>query len=238
MRAAVVVLVAGLALTSCSSVALEASGAPVESEAMVPAPTPTQATRPAVADLHLTSDGLGTLRMGGPLPDTDDPATAMVAWDPERCVNADYGIGADDPLAGGWAPHAAYDLDQDQDQDQGLRSAFQVQGEAGTLVRLDVYHPGIQTEGGVQVGDPEAAVLAAHPDAEVVVETPMSRLYQVHGTRGDLNIEVKVEGAGFEGYWAGSEGTVLVLRLTPTGSDPTPVAGGDNVIFGCGYTGP
>lgn len=203
---------------------------PVPSDTPTPSPTPTPVpVRPALDELQLTADGLGTLVMGGPVPDTDDPTTTMVAFDPEYCVNEDYGIGPGDEQAGGWKPDPAYDTPGG--------SAFAISEIDGRLARLDIYTPAIPTDTGLRVGDARADVLAAYPGLAPVSTSPISELYQVHGTTGDLNIEVKLEGKGWENYWGGTKDTILVLRLTPAGSKPVTIAGGDNVIFGCSYSG-
>jgi hypothetical protein len=196
-----------------------------------PTPTPTpDPTRPALADLRLTTEGLGTLKIGGPLPDTDDPATSMVAWDPDVCVNEDVGIGPDDPLAGGFATDPSYLTGSDFDP-------FFIGFVDGVLIRVDVRSPTIATDGGLRVGDPTSAITAAHPDAVHVLDRGgISQVFQVTGTNGILLIEASVDSG--DGYWAAGEADkVITMIVRPAGTEPFGISGSDNVVFGCGYSG-
>jgi len=220
-----VACVAGMA--GCAQPEVEAD--PPQASAAPPSPTPTPTpSRPALADLVLTTEGLGTLVIGQAPP--VDPATAMVTFDPVLCVAPEYDIEAGDPLAGGWAPDPSY-----AESTFWGDSAFQVYVD-GTLRRLEVYGRTIPTSGGLHIGDPSSAVLVAHPDAQLVISGEISDVYVVHGTAGDLSIEVTVVPADMPTYWGDLADTVLGLRVTPTGTDPFAVAGGENVIFGCNYT--
>lgn len=60
----------------------------------------TAATQPALADLVLTTHGIGDIRLGQPVP-ADDPATAIVKWDPRACVT-EGGLTEGEPYAGLW----------------------------------------------------------------------------------------------------------------------------------------
>jgi hypothetical protein len=198
-----------------------------------PTPTPTPAP-PALADLVVTPDGLGTLRIGdAPAP---DPATAMVAFDDDICVYPEYGIEAGDPLAGGWAPLAIYG---DGGPTAGIEgnAAFQIFVKDDVVVRIDLKDSSIPTEGGVRIGDTRDDLLAAHPDAVKAASSPISEVYRLTGSAGALDIEVKVEGAEFSGYWEPTDvDTVAWIRVVSRDTEAYGVAGGENVIFGCGYT--
>lgn len=215
-----------LGMAGCAQPVVESDPTPSVTTP-TPTPTPTPA-RPALADLVLTPEGLGNLAIGeAPV---EDPATAMVTFDPVRCVAPEYGIEAGDPRAGGWAPDASY-----AESTLWGESAFQVFVD-GTLQRLEVYGSTIPTSGGLHIGDPSSAVLAAHPEAQLVLSNYISELYVVHGTAGDLSIEVTIVPPDMPTYWGEQADTVLGMRVTPTGTEPFAVAGGENVIRGCSYT--
>ncbi|CAN5263137.1 hypothetical protein BH11ACT3_BH11ACT3_23360 [soil metagenome] len=230
-----VAVAATLALSACAI----PQGDPTQSAeppTVTATPTPTVvAGPPALDDLVLTADGLGTLVIGQP--PAADPATAMVSFDDDICVYEDYGIAVGDPLAGGWAPNAEYGDGSTPTAGIGGVAAFQVLIKDGVLARLDVSHLPIATDGGLRIGDARADVLAAHPSATLVISSPISEVYRVMGTVGVLDIEVAIEDASFAGYWPPSDlNTVLWMRVQPIGTEPYAVAGGENAIFGCGYT--
>lgn len=224
------VLVGVALLTGCGG---EPEGAPTTSASETPTSTSTPTpdpTRPALADLELSTEGLGTLRIGGTLPDTDDPSTAMVAWDPDVCASGDLGISASDPRAGGYATDPSY-------LSGSILDPFYIGfTDPAVLTRIDVRDGTIPTDGGLRVGDPTSAVLTAHPDAALVLDRPLSDVYQVTGTAGILLIEVSTDSG--DGYWAADElDKVIDLIVVPAGSEPFGIAAGDNVVFGCSYTG-
>ena len=95
-----------VALTGCTlPLAPLPSASPTEtpsaSETAEAEPTPTPLSRPALADLELSPDGLGPLLLGEP--PVSDPALRMVAFEPEGCTDAEtgesFGIVAGDPAA-------------------------------------------------------------------------------------------------------------------------------------------
>jgi hypothetical protein len=226
-QAAGVLVLAGLVmLTGCAG-----EGPEIEptTSALTETPTPTpEPTRPAFADLEVTTEGLGTLRIGGALPDTDDPETAMVAWDADLCVDESLGITESDPRAGGYVTDPSYP------SDAGL-APFYIGFTGDVLQRIDVRSPEIPTDGGLRIGDPTSALLAAHPDAvDVLGRDGFSEVYQVTGTAGILLIEVSTDSG--TGYWAPDEiDKVISLIVVPAGSQPFGVSGSDNAVFGCAY---
>jgi hypothetical protein len=196
------------------------------SETPTPTPTP-EPTRPAFADLEVTTEGLGTLRIGGTLPDTDDPETAMVAWDADWCVNEDLGITEPDPLAGGYLADPSYPTDA------GL-SPFYVGFTGDVLDRVDVRSSQIPTDGGVRIGDPRSDITTAHPDAVWALSREISEVYVVTGTNGILLIEASTD-PGYE-YWTPDQvDKVIALTVVPVGTVPFGVSASDNGVFGCAY---
>jgi hypothetical protein len=237
MRLAAAPMVLGLvlALGACGATPAPAPTVAEETPTVTPTPTPDPAP-PALADLVVTPEGLGTLHIGE-APE-QDPATDMVAFDDDICVSPEYGIEAGDPQAGGWAPLDIYG-DGSGDPTAGLsgRAAFAISVRDDVVTRIDLKDSQIPTDGGVRIGDPVSAVLSAHPDAVVAFSSPASKVYRVTGSAGVLDIEVKVESAELPGYWDPSEvDTVGWIRVSTAGTAAYGVAGTDNTIFGCSYT--
>jgi hypothetical protein len=232
-----VVLTLGLVLSACGGTPTPAETAAEQTPSDTPTATPTpDPAPPALADLVVTPEGLGTIGIGqAPAP---DPATAMVVFDDDICVSSDFGIEAGDPLAGGWAPLDIYG-DGAGTPTAGVsgRAAFEIFVKDDAVARIDVADPRIPTAEGVRVGDPLTAVTAAYPGVKPAVSSSISKVYRIPGTAGALDIEVKVETADSTGYWDADEvDTVGWIRVNPVSTAAYGVAGGDNVIFGCGYT--
>jgi len=62
--------------------------------------SPTATTRPALADVVVTTHSIGDVRLGQPVP-ADDAATAIVRWDATACVS-EGGLTEGEPYAGLW----------------------------------------------------------------------------------------------------------------------------------------
>jgi hypothetical protein len=209
-----------LALTACDPPGPSTSPTPEASETVTatPTPTPTPVVAPALADLVLTADGMGTLVFGEA--PSADPALQMIAEDPAACSEF---APAGTPEATRWRPVAAYLAGGD--------IPFGVSVAEGTLERIDVFGSAIPTDGGIRVGDTLAALVAAHPDASIV-HTGITDIYVVTGDHGTLQIEVATPES--TGYWPAADlGHVVFLHATVTGIDPFTVAASENIAGGC-----
>jgi hypothetical protein len=230
-----------LTLTACAAEPLpeETVAETTPTPTATPTPTP-EPTRPAATELLVSPDGLGTIHIGATLPDTDDPDTALVVLTPDHCLapEADYG---EEPTEPGWtadpslvSPTATY-----LNPDAGAPFSLGVDGS--TVTRIDIRGSGPATAEGIQVGSKRADVLAAYPDAKLAFSSIISEVYQISGADSQLLIEVAVEGSGADGYWSGGaakvKNRVLIMRIIPSTEKPRAVAGGDNVVFGCSYSG-
>ncbi len=131
-----VVLAAFLALTACGQAAAPVDGPPPQDWSQLPQ---------ALADASLTSDGLGPIRIGGPV-------AAVLAAFPNRFEEGEayeaspecreYGLFASPP---GQVALLTYN---------------------GVVQRISLYDTALRTDRGVGIGSGAAEVIAAYPDAE------------------------------------------------------------------------
>ena len=183
-RAAVVAVLA-LSLVGCAQEAPPevAAPAPVETPAETPTATPTpEPTKPALGDLVLTTEGLGSLVVGFPIP--NEPADlAIVAWDATGCGGVEG-----EPWAGAWAstyPGESFIIDS---------TAGGV--EQGNLQVVWTPFPGIHTDAGLQVGDSLADLKAAYASFDGKFRPYQTDLYVITGDEGSLVYEI-ADGAIF-----------------------------------------
>lgn len=229
-------------LTGCTPApSTDPSASPTASpEASASSPTPEPPSRPALADLALSSEGLGTLRFGE-VPESD-PALSMVAFNPTACTDAEtgesLGIVAGDPLAGAWVIDPSYNVDPEP-FNTGATFGVGVDADAGNIVtRIDLYSDDIPTDGGVRIGDDRADVVAAHPSA-ALVESYLTDIYVVTGPTGILQIEVASRSTPDEDlYWDAADtpdGRVLYIHAVSTALGVFSVAASGNVVGGCSF---
>ncbi|WP_309615365.1 hypothetical protein [Salinibacterium sp.] len=183
--------------------------APTPTATPTPTPTVVAPTKPALAELVLTADGLGPLLMGQAPPVTD-PALDILVFDPEHC---DAGQG--DP--GLWVPNyddpAAFYTTID---DQGLVS------QLALFRRSDSADTGvgpILTDTGIGVGSTRDELLAAHPTGfdEIVTTGQVSDVYIASGNTGSLVFEV-AKNDNLPGYWGSDQlGVVQLIRTAQAG---------------------
>jgi hypothetical protein len=206
-----------LALAACAGEPppSQTPGHPTPTATPTPTPTP-DPTRPPAADLRISTTGLGTLMLGGMLPDSDDPDVAMVSRVDDLCISPAYDVAAGDPEAAGWLPDPSYDV-------SGVHG-FEVYAPDDVLQRIDISSVGIATEAGVRVGDAESAVVAAYPSVSPHDIGPFDRLFVVTADSGSLGIVVDVASA-----------KVRMLRATAPGIDQVDVAMGNSSIAGCSF---
>lgn len=224
MRSLPSVLIAAaavLALSACDPAGPTTSPSPSSSETVTasptPTPTPTPTAAPALGDLVITADGMGTLVFGEA--PSADPALQMIAEDPAACAEF---APAGSPEATRWRPIAAY---------LAAGQTFGVSVSAGTLERIDVFDSSIPTDGGVRIGDALAAVTSGHPGS-AVVPSDLTDIYVVTGSHGTLQIEVaKAEGTG---YWPATDiGHVVYMHAVVTGYGTFTVVASENIAGGC-----
>ena len=234
--AAVLALLVGCTPTP----AVEPTASPTASPEASASPTPEPPSRPALADLALSSEGLGTLQFG--VAPESDPALSMVAFNPTACTDAEtgesFGIVAGDPLAGAWVIDPSYIVDPEP-FNTGATFGVGIDADAGNIVtRIDLYSGDIPTDGGVRIGDDRADVLAAHPSA-ALVESYLTDIYVVTGPTGILQIEVASRSTPDEDlYWDSvdtPDGRVLYIHAVSTELGVFSVAASGNIVGGCNF---
>ena len=179
--AAVAIVAAGL-LVGCAP-STSGPAAPIDSTSSpsaeipppAPAPTPTP-VKPALDGLVLTTEGLGNLAIGAPVPDVAQPL-ALVAFYPE------YGC---------YQPNGAW---LSTYESPPLLTTFVIRTEnfepSAEIDWILVKSPLIKSDRGIGAGDSRDAVLAAYPEAQQLPDShPYVDLYSVTGTRGMLLFEI------------------------------------------------
>jgi len=169
-----------LSLVACATEAPPevADPAPIATEETTPTPEP---TKPAIAELVVSSNGLGPLVVGAE-PPVVDPARDILIFDEDRC-QADVDEGAiDEP--GKWIANYEPAL-----SDKFERKPFSANVVDDTVRIISIEDPDIRTEDGLGLGSTKAEVLAQYPDAEYV-KVFNSDLLIVEGERGSLVFEV------------------------------------------------
>lgn len=224
----VVLGVATLALSACTPDA--PAPAPSVSASAEPSPSPsaTEApSRPALTDLVLTTEGLGSGGPGdlvfGAAPSVDTPTSDLVVYDADACA----GSGLPDPAL--WLANYP-----SVDEGFGPQAPFAVGVEGGLVSRIDVYSATIITDEGLAVGSSLDAVLGIYtggPD-EVVNHADVTDVYVFLGEKGKLMFEVAVD--RIPGYWGAEQlNTVVFLSAVSIDTPAYGVAASDNVIGVC-----
>lgn len=215
-----VVAAALLLLTGCDQQteappAGEASATPTATETVAPDPA-----KPELADLTLSTEGLGELQFGS-APPTDNPALNLVTFDATACEA--------EGLPGLWK--ATY---PDIDEGYGPLAPFAIQVVDDGISRIDINTAQIFTDSGIHIGssiDEVLGVYSGGPD-QVVNHADVSDVYVIKGTRGQLQFEIAVD--RIEDYWDPSViDTVVFLSAIDITTEPYGVAASDNAIGFC-----
>ena len=231
---AIAIAVAALAcfaLSACAPGSDVAEPEPTASVSDTPSPTPSaseEARAPAVSELELTPNGMGTLVIGE-APSTV-PTLQMIEEDPSACADENTGFGAGveagDPEAIRWVPIAEYNSADGY-------ARWSVSVIDGALARIDLHDDSVPTDKGIRIGDSRAAALAAYPDGMLVDET-ITDVLVVPGEHGVLHIEIAKEMSGdLAGYWGGQVDTVVFIRAVDLEGGVFTVAASDNIAGGC-----
>ena len=187
------------------------SPTPTPTATLTPTPTPTLVppTKPALADLRLTAEGLGPLVIGQAPPVTD-PALDILVFEPEFCD----GVWGDRGL---WVPNYPE------------TDAFHVIIDGAGLIRT--IFPGsvsLLTDTEISVGSSRAELEAAYPGGfDDVISTPSrADVYVVEGASGQLIFEVST--ASYD-----SDRVVLIRAALSDGTPPGPRWQTDGLGGGC-----
>lgn len=218
-----------LLLVGCSSTSTAGPGPAQPTSSASPSvsasPTPTADAPPELSSLTLTTEGLGSLVIGSPVPDQDSPAS-LVTWDAEYCE----GLPTPD---GNWAGAFVPAYPQADSPALGEREVFVLVTEDGTpegdIAALRMLSAEVVTEEKIGVGSTREELLAAYPSFDDTTAEQLSDTYAINGEAGRLVFEVAKEPAApFEGYWeADLVDTVLWMSVLPAGTPLHALAGGD-----------
>lgn len=177
---------------------------------------------PALADLVVSTSGLGPLTVG--LPPEGNPGAAMIAWDPDYCAEVT------DTDAGRWVETGYAD---DPDRGEPGKHPFTVAvDEGGTIGWIDVFSAAPRTVEGVGLGTTVAELQAAYPGLQGPYVGPLSRVWWVEDAAGVLVFETQGDEDGLQP--AGTPEQVILVRVLRAGADPQfATANSDWVAGGC-----
>lgn len=170
-----------LLLAGCAT---EAPAPIADPPAATSTPTPTpEPTKPAIDELVISPDGLGTTVIGE-APVVVDPALDIIVFDPAYCQEfVDEGR-LDD--AGKWIANYEPALSGNAFE------PFSVAVQDDVVQIVAIGSPDIVTAEGIGLGSSRADVVAAYPDAEIT-HAFTSDLYVIDGEHGRLVIEIATD---------------------------------------------
>jgi len=191
-------------------------------------PTPTAAAdpHPDLADLVVTTSGLGPLTVG--VPPTANAGAEMIAFDADYCVSADLGTPAD---PGRWVPDGyANDLTYLGEPGQ----PFYVDADDTGVHRIDVMATSPHTPEGITVTSTLEDLQGAYPQLQGPFAGPVSRVWWISDRSGSLVFETQDDADGL--LPAGTPEMVVLIRVLAPGVAPEfAAANSGNVAGGCGY---
>jgi hypothetical protein len=170
-------------------------------------PTPPAA---AVNPLLVTTEGVGYLRVGAPVP--QDEAEPIVVFDPDACVGGSS-AGAD----GAWIATA-------DGMDYGdLYVITKPRTRDGDISALYVFNAEFTTAEGIHPGSTFAELTAAYAQFDEVVTGDGSDLYVIDGQSGQLVFEIANRG-DIRGPAPDAFTSVVWMSVHPFGAPLTPIA--------------
>lgn len=222
--AATGIVVALLAGCTPTAPVADPTAKPTTTRTATASPTPTATvaappTKPELADLVLSTAGLGPVLMGAGPPVTDSALDILVLGE----VICDP---AAPPITGVWIANYP-DITTMAGK---VTSPFQVAvGGDGIVARIDVRGEGPRTDRGIRVGSTADEVVAAYPDASEIVDFGRALVYAMRGSTGTLLIEIDTRDDGDEAGF----GRVVSMRVGAQDVPVYAVSNTGNVISAC-----
>lgn len=215
-------LLATVLIAGCASPAVSP-----DTPAPTPAPAPTGPESPATPprlpaldDLVITPGGIGSLRVGRPVSETD-----MLVFDPDFCGPGDGEESGDDDDGtaveyGRWVPNYP--------SARGL--PFSAAVDDGIVTVIEVRNDILATAEGVRIGSSLEELNTAYPSLTPGLEGSISKSLLLATADGDIVFEVAIP-SYYDGY---PPNTVVDIRIWPPGQhDLKLVAATDDVVGGC-----
>lgn len=215
-----VLMLAGCAVDEPAPIAAP----PAASETPTPTPEP-EPTKPELAALVVSADGLDDVVVGE-APPVVDPALDIIIFDEDYCQAAvDEGASVD---PGKWIPNYEPALSGES------REPFSVYVPKKVVDVISIDSEEIRTSDGLGLGSTVDELEAAYPNL-VFEEGFATDLYLVGGAHGTLVFEVAAEDLDdpYYGPDGVDAGTVVFLRVTSTGVENYPWANTDSGFSHC-----
>ena len=234
-----VVVVAAFAvvlLAGCGSYTEEPAASPTPtptkdtapSPSPEPSPEPTKTVEPVdphpgIADLIITTSGLGPLTVGT-TPPAINPGAAMIAWDEDYCVSD---VMETPPEPGRWIPNGYV---SDTNYMGESATPFYVDATDTGVHRIDVMGTGPHTVEGIRIGSTLAELQATYPALVGPLAGPVSQVWWLQDASGSIAFETQ----GEDMLGAGAPEQVILIRVLAPGIDPAwGAANSGNVAGAC-----
>jgi hypothetical protein len=197
---------------------------PAASSEPTPEPTETVDPHPDLADLIISTSGLGPLTVG--LPPATNPGAAMIEWDPEFCSGDEEIMGPiDEP--GRWVA-LGYDVDTNY-MGEPARALY-IAADDTAVSRIDVMGTSPHTAEGIRIGSTLAELQATYPDLQGPHDNNISQVWWI----SDANGTVVFETQGEDMLGPGVVEQVILIRVLAAGIDPAwGAANSGNVAGAC-----